>query len=282
MGVNRYPAASTKIVDFTSSGTWTCPSGVYSAEFLVVGAGGGGGGTSSSSATFYAAAGGGGGGAVKKVKLSTIPGAAYTITIGAKGTGSSAAVGGNGGFSEIVYSGTTLIRAFGGQGGAGITASAVVMPTLSRTLAGTGGDCNAPSTGISQMGGGGGGAFIGANSAGTVISATNNVMYGAEGTPGNVASQTASQQWVSFGSGGIDGYGAGGSGGSTVVSTRNQAGASYFAGVGNLQVVTGQGNGTSAVANTGCGGGGGSSFLSTTSTSGGNGADGLIRIEYVA
>jgi hypothetical protein len=47
-----------------------------------------------------------------------------------------------------------------------------------------------------------------------------------------------------------------------------------------LQGTTGAGNGGAAVDNTGCGGGGGASHTSTTSTSGGNGADGLIRIEY--
>jgi hypothetical protein len=282
MAVNRYPAPSLKIVDFNSSGTWTCPTGVYSAEFMVVGAGGAGGGTTLSSASNHAAGAGGGGGAVKKVKLATIPGAFYTITIGAKGTGSSAAIGGNGGFSEIVYSGTTLVRSFGGQGGGAITAGEVItLPTVSRTIAGGGGQSPSPAAAVLSAGGGGG-AVNGGSAVSTYVSATNNSLFGAEGSAGNVSSSAAAQHWASFGSGGVDGYGAGGSGGATVSSTRNYAGASYFAGVGNLQATTGYGNGTAAVANTGCGGGGGSSHTNTTSTTGGNGADGLIRIEYVA
>lgn len=282
MAINRYPAPSTKIVDFTSSGTWTCPSGVYSAEFMVVGAGGAGGGTSVTTALNYAAAGGGGGGAVKKVKLATIPGGSYTITIGAKGTGASAAVGGNGGFSEIVYSGTTLVRAFGGQGGGACILDTSTIPTISRNIAGAGGGAVNANTTVSQSGGGGGGAVSGANIAFNRAAESTNNLWGSEGTSGGNGTATTSGQFTSFGTGGIDGYGAGGSGGSTLVSTRQVAGNSYFAGAGNLQTSTGAGNGTAAIANTGCGGGGGASFLSTTSTSGGNGADGLIRIEYVA
>lgn len=282
MGVTRFPGATTRQQDFTSSGTWTCPSGVYSADFLVVGAGGGGGGTSVSSATFYAAGGGGGGGAVKKVNLNVTPGNTYTITVGAKGTGASAAIGGNGGFSEVLLSGTTLIRSFGGQGGGACIADTSTLPTISRTLAGGGGEGSAANTNISQMAGGGGGASNGGNGIATLASASTATTYSAEGTPGNRTGSTTGNVYLGFGTGGIDGYGAGGSGGSTNISTRNLSGASYFAGVGNLQTTSGAAGGTAAVANTGCGGGGGASHTSATSTTGGNGADGLVRVVYFA
>ena len=281
MAFTKIPAATNRIVDFTSSGTWVCPSGVYSAEFMVVGAGGGGGGTSVSSATFYAAGAGGGGGAVKYAKLVTIPGASYTITIGAKGTGSSGAVGGNGGYSEIVYSGTTLIRSFGGQGGGACVSDASTLGTLSRTIAGAGGAGTPATTGSERLAPGGGGASVISS---TVNLTTNSRNYGAEGSGGNTQVATRASRWTTFGQPGIDGYGAGGSGGvaDSEASTFNTSGASYFAGVGVILNATGATNGGAAVANTGCGGGGGASYLSASSTAGGNGADGLIRIEYFA
>jgi hypothetical protein len=283
MGYVKIPGATNRVSEFTSSGTWVCPSGVYSAEFLVVGAGGGGGGTSVTTAANYAAGGGGGGGAVKKVNLITTPGTSYTITIGAKGTGASAAVGGNGGFTEVLNGATTLVRSFGGQGGGACIADVQTLPTITRTAAGAGGNGATGSATSSKYGGGGGGAINGSNASATIDSGTINKFYSSEGTPAGNGSTTLSNYFMGFGSGGIDGYGAGGSGGATAIGAdRAVSGASYFAGVGNYLTATGAGNGTAAVANTGCGGGGGSSFLSTTSTSGGNGADGLVRIVYFA
>jgi hypothetical protein len=276
MGYVKIPAATNRTVDFTSSGTWTCPSGVYSAEFLVVGAGGGGGGGQNAAATDYSAGGGGGGGAVKRVQLATVPGSNYTITIGAKGTGANNTAGTNAGFSEIVLSGTTLIRSNGGQGGGASTGSA----TISRTIGGGGGQGQSGSTSTPAMGGGGGGALSGALS--NII--TNNFMNSSEGSVGQRPSTTQQQEYTSFGAPGIDGYGAGGAGGmaGNISTVRNTGGYSYFAGSGAVQTTTGVSNGGAATANTGGGGGGGAGHTNTTAYSGGNGADGLVRITYFA
>ena len=67
---------------FTTSGTWTAPAGVSSAQVILVGAGGGGGGGSQ-----YSAGGGGAGGAVVVQNLSVTPGTAYPILVGAGGQG---------------------------------------------------------------------------------------------------------------------------------------------------------------------------------------------------
>lgn len=67
---------------FTASGSWTVPSGVASAQVILVGAGGGGGGGSQT-----VAGGGGGGGAVVVKNLTVTPGTTYTVTIGAGGQG---------------------------------------------------------------------------------------------------------------------------------------------------------------------------------------------------
>jgi hypothetical protein len=282
MGVTIFPGPTNKQVDFTSSGTWVCPSGVYSAEFLVVGAGGGGGGVSVSGATMNAAGGGGGGGAVKKVNLVVTPGSSYTITVGAKGTGSAGAVGGNAGFTEVLLSGTTLVRSYGGQGGGGVISGTSTAPTLSRTLAGGGGQTISEGTAVNHYAGGGGGATNG-----SIMSTTsNNILASSEATLGTLATATISAStYVSSGSGGIDGYGAGGSGGwvsATSPLTKQYSTFSYNAGAGAVVQSTGGADGGAAIANTGCGGGGAGTYTNATSRAGGNGADGLVRVVYFA
>ena len=71
---------------FTSSGTWTKPSGISKVLVYVIGGGGGGGGSSGSSNVNEAGAGGGGGGcAVELIDVSSI--SSETVTIGAGGAG---------------------------------------------------------------------------------------------------------------------------------------------------------------------------------------------------
>ena len=83
-GMFRKLAASvtTVIVSFTSgSGTWLCPTGVTTADYLVV-AGGGGGARSGG--------GGGAGGFRTGTGLSVTAGTSYTVTVGAGGAGATA------------------------------------------------------------------------------------------------------------------------------------------------------------------------------------------------
>ena len=63
----------TQILQFTGTGSWTCPTGVTEIDYLVVG-GGGGGGTSGG--------GGGAGGFRTGTGLTVTAGQTYTITIG--------------------------------------------------------------------------------------------------------------------------------------------------------------------------------------------------------
>ncbi len=89
---------------FTASGTWTCPAGVTRVKALIIGGGGGGAGSDS--------AGTGGSGGVGGVAIgyyTTVPGTAYTITVG---TGAN--TGGTGGTSSF----GALASATGGGGGA--------------------------------------------------------------------------------------------------------------------------------------------------------------------
>lgn len=289
MGYVKIPAAGFITKEFTSSGSWVCPGGVYSAEFLVVGGGGAGGGVGSSVATNRTAAGGGGGGAVKRLTLPVTPGSTYTITIGAGGTGAAAAIGGNGGYSEIVLSGTTLIRSLGGLGGCAIdTLDSQLLVGRTVGQRASGGGYSRTGTDNNLMGGGGGGADFKAP-----FNTTYDLIGTGEGAhEGSLGGQSAtSSTLVSvMGRMGSFGFGAGGGGGwaSNSNSTANTTWigtAPYGAGAGAVAALQQAGTavaGSAAIANTGSGGGGAASNTTTGTAAGGNGAAGIVRITYYA
>ena len=82
---------------FTSSGTFTVPSGITAVKVTVVG-GGGGGGASSGGCSSGAGGGGGGGGTSIRYVTGLTPGGTVSVTVGAAGSGGSGA-GGAGGAS---------------------------------------------------------------------------------------------------------------------------------------------------------------------------------------
>ena len=93
---------------FTSTGTFTVPSGVTKVWVEVRGGGGGGGGGSGS----YSG-GGGGGGQLKMQQLSVTPGASITATIGAGGNGGASGNDGNNGNSSTFDTITASAGNFG-------------------------------------------------------------------------------------------------------------------------------------------------------------------------
>src|ERR1035437_2100544 len=105
----------------TTTGTWTCPNGVYSVIAECWGAGGGTPAALSSNTT-----GGGGGGAYAKKVVTTVPTTVYTVTVGAGTTG----IGGDSWFST---SGTILAK--------GGTVSTTANPTGSKGTGGVAGSC---------------------------------------------------------------------------------------------------------------------------------------------
>lgn len=118
---------------FTSSGTWTRPSGVTKVIVEVQGAGGGAG-----SGDNYPSQGGGGGGYVKKfINVSFISSA--TITVGAGGAGGVAANGSDGGDSSWVDGTNTLT---GGGGVGGIWTNGSYRTYIDNRGSATGGDFN--------------------------------------------------------------------------------------------------------------------------------------------
>lgn len=141
-------ASAPTVQTFTSSGTWTKPTGCRSIKIRMVGAGGGGAGASS---TNRAAGGGGGGGYLEKI-LDVTSIASSTVTIGAAGAaGSAGGAGGNGG-DTIWADGTNTLTAGGGSGGA--AASASVGGSLAAGGTATGGHINIPGGKGAHQGGG--------------------------------------------------------------------------------------------------------------------------------
>lgn len=118
--VTLLPGAQGQV--FTSSGTFTIPTGITALKVTAIGGGGGGGAATSNSNDSAQAGGGGGGGTAVAYLTGLTPGNTLSVTVGAGGTaGSSAGNGGAGGASSVA-SGTqtiTTITANGGGGGIG-------------------------------------------------------------------------------------------------------------------------------------------------------------------
>lgn len=122
-------AGFNSVQTFTSSGTWTRPSGITKVIVEVQGAGGSGGNSSVSNG-----GGGAGGGYAKKfLDVSSI--STSTITVGSGGAGTSGSSSGNGGGSSSWADGTNTITGGGGGGG-------VSYPGASTAGTASGGDIN--------------------------------------------------------------------------------------------------------------------------------------------
>lgn len=190
---------------FTTSGSWTVPSGVTSVQVECWGAGGGGGGNNSTSD----GAGGGGGGGYSRATLTVIPGNIYTINVGNGGTGGTGAQNGSSGESSWFGSITTIL-ANGGSGGEqrtnnggdGGTGAAIGVVTGTNTARFTGGNGAAGRDNNTGIGGGGG------SSAGTSANGNN------ASSDIAVYSQTGASAPTGGGAG-ADGDGDGGSDGAS-------------------------------------------------------------------
>lgn len=103
------------VTKFTSSGTWTKPTGCNAIEVIVVGAGGGGAGSSSDTAE-AAVGGAGGAGGFARYFFTSLFGSSETVTVGAGGAGGDSGTaydGEDGGDSSF----GTIASASGGDGG---------------------------------------------------------------------------------------------------------------------------------------------------------------------
>ena len=257
---------------FGSSGTFT-PKQSLTADVLVIAGGGGAGGGDGEG-------GAGAGGLVYNASTSLANATAYTVTVGAGGTGATGLSATKGGNSNLTGGALSLTAAVGGgtspgghsrtDGGSGAGG------TYSEGYAGyyagtaTSGQGNNGGTGqiISSsysIGGGGGGA----GSAGANATTTN------AGNGGNGSSTYSS--WANATGTGVNGYYAGGGGGGTdyrVSGNLNGTGGLGGAGNGGVNGAAG----TNAVVNTGSGGGAGG--YNGSFNAGGNGGSGIVIIRY--
>src|SRR6185503_754065 len=84
-GRQDVPRVSQRSQEFTTSGTWTVPTGVTMVD--VIGRGGSGGGAGGGHLAFQQGAGGGGAVSVAAFSVSVSPGQVVAITVGAAGAG---------------------------------------------------------------------------------------------------------------------------------------------------------------------------------------------------
>ena len=113
--VNNLPSGGFDSVQvFTSSGTWTRPSGITKVIVHVIGAGGSGGG-GRSSYNYTGTGGGAGGSAIKFINVSSISTA--TVTIGALAAGAAIDASGTDGGDSTWADGTNTVTGNGGDGG---------------------------------------------------------------------------------------------------------------------------------------------------------------------
>jgi hypothetical protein len=311
-GVAFPSGGPTKIIAFSSSGTYAPSPGMKFVE-LILFSGGGGGGSGAVNAAGAAASGGAGGGAggmaYGQFTAAQI-GASQTVTIGAGGTGGAAistnATAGNAGGAGGATSVGTLLKVFGGGGGAG--------GGLAVASGGGGGGCafatatsgSGATAGVSSFGVANGGAGAGAANVSAIYFGS-----GGGGAPATGGPGTAGGICYLGASGGGSGGGlttgnatsAGGGGGQQVVggvlflAAGGAAGAaggtgSTFVASGNLRQAGGGGGGGGSSLTTagmggagglggGGGGGGGAAQNGGTSGRGGDGGAGYaVIIEY--
>lgn len=226
---------------FTATGTWTCPTNVFSVQVEAWG-GGGSGGTAVGQTGFRAAAGGGAGGAyVKSNRIAVTPGTVYTVTVGAGGvsvnSNGTATPGGDTWFSS---SSTVLAR-----GGAG-----------ANSLATSNADLTSP-----------GGVGTAAGSIGDVKNAGGSGSAGFNPSGGGYAGGGGSSAGTS-------------AAGNSAVNTATGATAPAGGGKGGNGRTTNGGNGTAGTAPGGAGGGAWAAAF-TSVRAGGSGAAGKVVLTYV-
>ena len=250
--------------EFTTSGTWVVPRGVFSATLEAWG-GGGGGGYAKNTTNFLTRSilrptGGGGGGAYARSIIDVTYGETMTVEVGVQGSTSgnntenpTVVTGGN---SYVRYGGTVQVLAAGGKTVAGVR-------TTSGAAGGQAKDCIYNDVAFS--GGKGGNAYAGILNTGAYCSSGGG--GGAAGVSAN-GSDGGNGAYYTKGDGGDPGEGnpSSGKGGDGVAST----------------VISGNWGGNSGDPGEAYGGGGGGSISNAAAYKpGASGAPGYVRIAYV-
>lgn len=272
-------SANVNSQDFTSSGTWTKPTGVTKVQVLLVGGGGAGGGATANSKI---AGGGGGGGMVKLEVIDVSAVSTVSVTIGAGGTGGTTYPAADGGDSTF----GALLTAKGGKGAHQNTA----------TVADQNNGAYSTDTGTIGSGGGGGAGGPGQNAMGMFYGATWNTnggpgypeKYGYSSGTGNSAGGSAkffpqgSNNYVEGGSGGATYLGFGGGGGGGVYGSNGGGAGQVNGGRGAAGAGHGSNNAAGGSAAANLGGGGGGAGAGVSNFNGGSGGSGFCRVIWVA
>lgn len=241
---------------YTTPGTytWTAPTGVYTVSAVCVGGGGGGISTGSGG-------GGGGGGGLGWKLVPVTPGVAYTVSVGAAGSGTASTSATTGGSS---YFGS--LATVSGSGGSG--ASTVTGGAGGGYVGDGGGFGGSGGTGNSSYGGGGGGAGGYAGNGGAGGSSGGSASSGLGGGGGGGGYSSSAPNGAGGGVG-ILGQGTNGA----AASSNGDAGQGGSGGLPSTNTV-GQSVGGSY--------GGGGSGGDDSSLPGGNGGSGAVRLIWGA
>ena len=246
---------------FTSSGTFTGPTGITTIYVTGTGAGGNGGAGGTPPNNSIGGGGGGGGGTgrfVVRLPIGVTPGATVTVTIGGSGVNTTL----SGGATLVLYSGSLGLSGGGGSGsagGSGGSAGATPHNVQTASLPGPVGAISAGSAGYNGSplngGGGTGGSGCGNGYTGGGAGGTCDSDGGAAGTGNGAGGGGGAGSGTTFGYGGRGGAG----GNNNSAGTAGQNGVGY---------------------GSGGGGGGGGGANTNAGGAGGTGAPAMVLIEF--
>jgi hypothetical protein len=251
----------------TANGGWRVPTGVATADVLVVGGGGGGSGGNTNPGVCESGGGGGGGGGQVRTTLnqSISANSVLSLQVGAGGPGGAGGVAGsvfgkagNTGSSSI-FSGITSL---GGGGGGTTTTNCYASPG---GTSGSGTKAGGNAAVANSAGGGGGGGDSAVGNPGT---STGNSTGGAGGA--GTSSSITSKVYGGGGGGSFNAYSA------SFAGTPGVAGAGGSGGGGSGNNASNFGS-----PNTGGGGGGGQGGGGGSGAHGGYGGSGVVVLRYI-